>query len=325
MIDQFRRLNPVNILLLIVLAVVLRLGLLLHLPEALPLSIFDPVNKFFPGIGNLLLDPLANVLLTAVLVVAQGLWVNRLVNEYNLLSKPSFLPALLFVTVSSLLSPFLTLNLPLVTNFLMIGLAQGILSIHRKDEARSVMYNLGMVVGLGTLLYFPFIAMLVLLWISLILFRPFNWREWLSVLMGFLTVYFFIGFFYYWTDSFGRFYQIWLPLGNKFVLAPVISRYDYITFLPVAFIFVLAAFSLQKNFFRSYVQIRKSFQALFAMSILAILCFYLDPDSGVSHFLLAALPAAVFMAYYFLNARIRWFYESVYVILVGMIVWFQFF
>src|SRR5690606_19950614 len=113
-----------------------------------------------------------------------------IINKYNILGKPSYLTALLYVTLASMLTPFLTLSPTIICNFLLIWMIEKFLFIYRRTEINSVMYDLGLIVAVGTLFYFPFIAMFLLLWISLIILRPFNWREWIAGVLGFVTVYF---------------------------------------------------------------------------------------------------------------------------------------
>ncbi|WP_423147481.1 DUF6427 family protein [Rubrolithibacter danxiaensis] len=270
-------------------------------------------------------SPLQNISIALLLTFFQAILLNRIVNNYNLFGRPSFLPSLMYATAASLLPPFLILSPALLCNFLLIWMIEKFLSIYRRDEARSVMFDLGMMVGFGTLIYFPFIVMFLLLWLSLLIFRPFNWREWVSGLIGFATIYFILAVFYYWNDSLDNFLQIFLPLTNKFPSAIKINLNDYIVLIPVICILALSAISLRQNFFRSYVQVRKSFQLLFFLLVLALISFYLKKQVQVYHFLLAVPAVAIFMAYYFLNAKRRWFYESLYLILIGFIIYFQIF
>jgi hypothetical protein len=58
--------------------------------------------------------------------------------------------------------------------------------------------------------------------------------------------------------------------------------------------------------------------------LLAASTFYTKAGFQLNHFLLCAVPAAVFFAYYFLHASGKWFYESLYILLLIMIVYFQF-
>ena len=326
MIQQFRSIHPVNIILLIGIAILLRIGIFIHLPEQISFEFMEPFARLLIDIPlENAFSPLTNVLIALVILIIQALIFNRIINSYGFLGKPTFLPALLYITTGSLLAPFLLLSPTLICNFLILWMIDKFLSVYKRDEVRSVMFDLGMIVALGTLIYFPFISMLPLLWISLIIFRPFSWREWVAVISGFITIFFFLAVFYYWNDSLDKFYQIWLPLATKFPTNLRINLYDSLVLIPVFIILTLGFFQLQKNFFRSVVQLRKSFQLLFFMFIIGLLSFYLKQNLVLYHFLLCAPPASALMAYYFLHASARWLYESLYLILISCIIYFQLF
>jgi len=326
MIQQFRSINPLNIILLIGIAILLRIGIFIDLPQQISFEFMEPFARLLIDIPlESALSPLANVIVALTVLIIQALIFNRIINSYGLLGKPTFLPALLYVTAGSLLAPFLLLSPTLICNFLILWMIEKFLSVYKRAEVSSVMFDLGMLVALGTLIYFPFISMLPLMWISLIIFRPFNWREWTAVITGFITIFFFLAVFYYWNDSLDKFYEIWLPLATRFPTNLRINLYDSLVLIPVAIILVLGFFQLQKNFFRSVVQLRKSFQLLFFMFIIGLASFYLKQNLVLYHFLLCAPPAAALMAYYFLHANTRWLYESLYLILFGSIIYFQLF
>lgn len=326
MIKQFRSINPVNILILMGIILLLRAGIFIRLPKEVSVDFIEPFTRLLlPVPIENTFPAFTNIYLAAFLLFIQALIFNRIINSYNFLGKSTYLPALSYVSAASLFSPFLILSPVLFCNFLILWMMDKFLSIYKRDTVSSVMYDLGMIVGLGTLIYFPFIVMLPVVWISLIIFRTFNWREWLAVVTGIITVFFFLGVFYYWNDSLDQFYRIWLPLASKFPTNLRINLYDALVLIPVAVILILGIFQLQKNFFRSVVHLRKSFQLLFFMFIAGLISFYLKQDLRLYHFLLCAPPVAVLMAYYFVHAGKQWLYESLYVVLVGGIIYFQLF
>jgi len=325
MIRIFRSFNPLNAVWLAIVLFVLRVGYIFNAPANIEFTFVEPFARtLLPLNYEHFFSPGANIFLAAVLVFIQALLLNYLVNRDNLLSKPSFLPALMYVTVSGLFPPFLVLSSPLICNFLVIWMLFKLLSFYKGDEAVSNAYDVGMIVALGTLFYLPFIYLFLLIWISLIIFRPFNWREWVSGIIGYATIFFFLAVIYYMKDQMNQFYSIWLPLGTKFPNSIHIDYYNYLLLIPVILISGLCFITLRENFFKSYVQVRKSFQLLFWFFIIGGLAFYVRQQFNVNHFLLCAVPAAVFFAYYFLYAGKRWFYETLYLILIAGIIYFQF-
>ena len=272
-------------------------------------------NYFSPG---------ANILIAAVLVFIQALLVNYLVNFYNLLGKPSFLPSLLYVVASSLFTPFLILSPPLICNFLLIWMLFKMFGLYKAQDSKSASYDLGIIVAVGSLIYLPFIYFILIAWISLLLFRPFDLRDFLASIFGYITVFFFLAVYYYLNNQLSTIYAIWLPLATRFPNSIHINYLNYLVLVPVTIIFILSFFKIQKAFYKSFVQIRKSYQLLLVLFIVAGLSFYVKAEFRLSHFLLCTIPAGVFMAYYFLYATRRWFYEFLFVLVVGSIIFFQF-
>lgn len=325
MINLFRTYNPFNILWLAVLLFLLRIGFIYNVPAKLEFTYLEPFARLLaPGAYQYDFPPLVNVFLAAALVFIQALLVNRLTNQFGLLGKPSFLPALMYITLSGLFTPFLILSPPLICNFLLIWMLYKLFDLYKGDDAKSITYDLGMIVAIGSLIYFPFIYLFLAIWAALMLFRAFYWREWIIGIMGYATVFFFLAVIYYLRGKFPQFLNIWTPLGTKFPTHISINSYSYLVLIPVIMIFVLGVVRIQQIFFRSYVQIRKSFQLLFVIFLIAGLSFYVKAQFSLTHFLLCVIPLSIFFAYYFLYAGTRWFYESLFFILLAGIVYFQF-
>ncbi|MBW4888598.1 beta-carotene 15,15'-monooxygenase [Mucilaginibacter sp. HMF5004] len=325
MINAFRALNPLNILWLAVFCIALRLGYMVQMPAHIEFVFVESFTRSIIPISiESALTPILNVFIAAILVYAQAIWLNQMVNKYNLLGKPTFLPALMYITVSALLVPFLVMSPPLICNFLVLLMIDKLLSFYKDENAKATAFDLGMIVGIGTLIYFPYIYMFLTVWIGLIIFRAFNWREWAGVLVGFVTVFFFLAVYYFWNNRIEQFYAIWLPLGHSFPNQIRFNYYNYLMLIPVIVIFGLGFISLRQNYFKSYVQIRKAFQMISIVFVVAALSFYVKTNFRVSHFLLCAIPAAIIFAYYFLYASTRWFYEILYAILIAGIIYFQF-
>ncbi len=326
MINLFRNLNPLNLGALFLLIFFIRAGIFINIPDGVNFGFFEPFAKLLiPIETNFNIPAELNLLLSTAIVFVQSIIFNRIINKYNLIGKPTFLPALMYGIGSSLFIPFLILSQPLICNFLLLWMIDKLLGIYKKDEAKSIMFDVGMIVGVGTLVYFPFIAMLLIMFVSLLIFRPFLWREWASILVGFCTVFFFLAVFYYVNNKLPDFYKIWLPLISRIPLAIKIKYLDYLVLVPLIVILLLGFFRFRSNFFKSFVHIRKSFQLLFCLFVIAVLSVYLKPGTKLMHFLLCVAPVSVLAAYYFAHAEKRWFYESLFAIFLGSVFFFMVF
>jgi len=325
MINQFRKLNPINLVFLLAYTFFLRMAIFYEIPAHLNFDFLDPFARLLINVDlENAFTPSTNIFIAGILVYIQALIFNRIVNNHNLLGKPSFLPGLMFITGTSLFMPFMILSPALICNFLMIWIIDKFLKLGKSANSINTVFDIGMIIAIGTLVYFPFMVMLFMIFLALLLFRSFNWREWVAGLIGFITVFFFLAVFYYWNDNLSSFYQIWKPLGNKFPSVFKINYNDYLVLIPVAVIIILASLQLRENFFRSFISTRKSFQLLFFMFIVSAVSFYLKPDFRTWHFLLCVPPGAVLLAYYFSNAKNRWFYETLFLLFVLSIQYFLF-
>lgn len=325
LINQHRKFTPINILSVSIIGAFLCLGAFLHLPEELhPVFLEPAANNLFGieiGAG---LAPVSNVLLTLVLTLLQAFLLNRVVNHFNFLGKPNFLTALLFMTLVSLFLPFLVLSPTLICNFITIWMMSKLFNIYKQADVKGLMFDLGMIVALGSLIYFPFIVMFLLLWVALIIFRPFIWREWVTPLLGFSVIYFLLGVIYYLSNRFDEFKAIFSPFTNPLPSTLHVDYHDYLVVTPIIIGLIFFLFVLRDQYFKSIVHIRKSFQLLFYMLLLIAGSFYLNEKININHFLLCAPPLAIYLAYYFSFAKNKWIYESLYLIIIATIIYFQF-
>lgn len=325
MIQQFRNLNFINLVFLFILLFVLRIGIYLDLPADINTGFFELFKRLLiPYSEKGFLPPAINISIAAIVVFSQALIFNKIINNYSIIGKSSFLPALFFIVTSSVFTPFLFLSPPLVCNFLLLYLLHRILLEYKNSDSISGMFDLGLVIAIGTLIYFPFVLFLIFLWVALIILKPFNWREWASVIVGYITIVFLLGVYYYWNDKLTSFYEIWKPLSNAFPFYIKIQITDYIVLLPIAACVLLGVIYIRQNFFKSFVQVRKTFQLLFFLFAIAALSFYLKTDFRINHFLLCSIPVATVLAYYFASAKIKWIYEPLFLIIVGFVIYFQF-
>jgi len=324
MINFFKSLNPLNILWLAVVLFALRAGYLFNLPLKIDAGFALPLSRVLLLPVNIVVSPIFNVAFAALIVFVQALLLNHLVNHFNLLGKPTFLPALMYITLSGLFTPFLVLSAPLICNFLVIWMLFKLFRFYKSKDCKSNAFDLGMMVAIGSIIYLPFVYQFLIIFIGLVIFKPFAWREWVAAILGYLLIFFFLAVYYYLNNRLAQFVNIWLPLATRFPNKISINYYNYLVLIPVIVILVLCFFKLQQNFYKSYVQARKSFQLLLFLLIITSLTFYVKAGFQLTHFLLCAVPASVFFSYYFLYARRKWFYEVLFGLLLITIVYFQF-
>src|SRR5690606_36731450 len=117
--NQHRKFTRRNIFWVCVIGTLLSLGASLHLPEELtPLFLEPAVNNLFNIKFGTDLQPHSNVLITLILTLLQAFFLNRIINHFNFLGKPTFLTALLLMSMVRVFLPFLVLSPTLICNFI---------------------------------------------------------------------------------------------------------------------------------------------------------------------------------------------------------------
>lgn len=323
-INQFRKFSPINIAYLSILGILFCASSLIRPPETSE-TLLAEVSLLMPlGMKSIQLSPALNVLLTLVLTMIQALYLNKVMNKYYFTGRPNFLVALIYVTFASLITPFLVLTPVLICNFLVIWMLDKLIGIHTRERAVAPLFDLGMIIALGSLIYFPFLGNLLVIWVALLLFRPFQWREWVAPLLGVFTVYFLLWVLYFWRDQADQFWLVWLPYLN-WTIPPFSSDYrEYLIGIPILILLILSLNSFRQHLLKRVVLIRKIVQLLMVLFLVSLLGIVVDPDRRTAD-LLSLVPAlAIYAAFYFNYGQKRWLYESWYLILVLSIFLYQF-
>ncbi len=337
-ISAFRNHQNFTYIYLLILTFMLRLIPALHSVHSEEVLMFEPyMRTFLPLRFDFLSNHLVNLAIGGLIVYVQALILDQILHRYNIFSKPTMIPALIYIMISSMFIEFLSIQPVLIVNFIVLLLLERIFAMYKTDKPIARAFDLGLIIASGTFIYFPFIVLLPLVWIGLSVFLPFSWRSWLSGLFGFLILYFFIAVYYFYTDNLDGFIRIFQPFDMHFSARLDIPLLTVFNLLPLLLILILSVSYYRANYHKNGVQVRKSIQFLFFLIVLSGAGFYLQPFliqySGqdisakprytLLHFLVWAVPLSVYSSYFFIFAEKKWMYEGLFIIWLGAILFFQ--
>lgn len=275
----------------------------------------DRVIKYSMPLYEMFAKPINSVhflaTLTAfLLIVGEAFLLNYIVNENEILAKPSFLPALFYIVFMSNDRGLLMLYPSLFANFFILLAIHKVISSYRKDTAFSNAFDAGILFSIAALFYFPGIIFIPLLGIGFVLFRPFIWREWIISLFGALIPYVFFIAYYFWNDVFvysSLDKELYPSLRNQSAL-DFSQHFYYILF--VGWILVLFSFG---KLFAGYTEPtqknKKSIRLLLWFSAFAFISVFIARDISIQSFSAFAIPSSVFCANYFLKIKKAWWAE----------------
>jgi hypothetical protein len=253
-------------------------------------------------------------LLALLFILTEAFLLNFMVNKYDLLPKPSFLPALLYIVLMSMDNSMFTLRSSLIANFIVLLIIYGLMESYRKDSAFSNAFDIGALIAIATFFYQPTAMLLPILGIGLLIMRPFNWREWVICLIGICTPYIFVYCYYFWSN---QLYQSW-SISFFFTASKTSVNYSS-SLLTVFCILLLIVFaSLRKigNNLRGGMQKKsKSTLLLIWIALFSLLALYVSPSLSCNNLSLLIIPVSVFCALYLSSVKKRWWGEFLFSIL----------
>lgn len=324
MISIFRQKSPGNIIVLLFFGLLLKLPLFLW-PKTVVATAND-ANFYHEFIrwatsltgNNSLLCSLAAFLL----LYGQSLMVNYLVNEYRLLPKSTYLPAMAYLLLTSLLPEWSYLSSPLIATTFILWAFSKLLSLYNTPVARGPVFNIGLLIGISSLFYFPAACFLLCALLGLVILKPFRLHEVVLFLVGCLTPYYFMVTVLFLTDRLHL--NAFFP-NLSFQLPVVKSTLPLaISILLLAVPFLTGGYFVQAHLHKMLIQVRKAWSILLFYLLLAFFVPFVNSNSSFNNWVLLVVPFACFHAgTYFFSAK-RWITNALFLLTAGWVLYLQY-
>jgi hypothetical protein len=291
----FRSGNPLTVLLLLIYTLLVKFYYLIH-----PSSYLADGNEGL--LYNLLVrwlemifgkSPFLFTSLAILLLLLQALLITKIVNHQRLFAKPTYLPAMCYLLFTSLLQDWNVFSPALLVNLVMLWVFTSITLLYTRTSARDVVFNVGFALGVCGLFYFPATIFCLLLWLSLLIMRPFRLAEWIIAILGLICPIYLLGTYLYLTDQWALFTQIpRIGIG-----VPVIEHYKvWGAMAGSVFFFILGWLLLQRSIKKMLIQGRKIWSVLIVYVFVAMIIPIFNVHFSPAYWVLAILPLSLFVA-----------------------------
>jgi len=241
---------------------------------------------------------------TILLLYTQALLINNIANNQKLFSKPNHLTGMCYLLFTSVFQSWFVLNpVMIAATFLILVLAK-LSKLQNLNDAGKTLFNLGLLLGLSVLFYFPSIVYLLLIFLSLLITRAFKLPEWVIIILGLLTPYYFACSILFLMKS-----DLHLLYPHLGISLPQIrlTRYEC-TALIIIFITASVGFAfVQNNMRKLLVQSRKSWTNIYLFLIVSLIIPFLNYNSSLIFYLTAIISLSVIAAGAFHFPGRKWF------------------
>ena len=306
----FKKSYLLQYIILLLLTVLLWIGAFIH-PQVNPI---DTEYYLTPGYSLLLSllnsNHLLQVIIALILIISGALAFNYSLTKFDLVPKNTLVPAMVYIVLMSYSPSLLSLHPTALPALLTVLVLYYLFQVYTEEEAYGQVFNIGLLIGISSLFYFPSIFLILFIWLSFIVYRLYTWREWMIPLTGIITPYLFLFTYYFLVDSLEPAYLAYADYFSKmtiFHFSFEFSIMNYIITSLIVLLFLWSAFLLLSNIQEKIISLRKRYGAVFWLFAVAMFTYLFSDVFFKWHQVFCLIPASVFIAYTFSQVkRLRW-------------------
>lgn len=299
MIGTFKRNLPYNSFLLIIFGLFLNWPIYTHPTSVLVHSndavLFRFIATFFSSLGGA--SAAMQAVFFIVLLLVQALMLNKLVNDQKMFSKANYLVGICYILSFCLMDYKHQITASFIANIVLIWILSILCSLSNLQHAKTNIFNIGLLLGLATLIYIPSIFFVFLVLVAMSISRPFRLTEWVIIFLGLFTPYYFIASFNFLFDVSNakllpRMIGFHMPLLQ-------FSKLQIVAMISIAIISCAGLYFIQNNMRRLLVQSRNCWSLVYVYLMIALVLPFLHSSSDFFDWVTLLSPIAAILGAFF--------------------------
>ncbi len=300
---------------------VLLVTIILWLPSFYSISnVFNSQRATILFLNHLFSITWFNSVFSILLVFIQAIYLNHIVNKYKIVKNNTHLIALIFVLLNGANSFITTINPVLFVNIIVIVILHQLLAIYNKNEAFSLSFNAGLLVGLGSLIYFPVVVLFPTVWIVLFYTKTVLWRELVISILGVFLPFTYLLMYYFFKNQLNI---LDMSIFSSSYFNTDFNKWifnDWLYFMVFALVLILSIFYLVSSLNKNVVEIRKHTIIILLILVIYSSTLFINQFDYLSTYLLMTVPVAVIIANYINEIKRKWLAELIMLSIVAAII-----
>ncbi len=264
--------------------------------------------------------PLVAVLITFILVYLEGIMLNSILSEHQLIPRNSLIPALIYVLIISFVPDIHTIHPIILVNFFIILIMRNGFGLYGEREPLKIVFPCGINISIASLIFNPSIFILVILYSLFILMSIITWRSWVVPMIGFIIPLLFTGTYYFWTDSLNDFL---LRFSNDIINLRLVS-FDYnlstiVLLSTIGLLLLITVMNIVRTQSSKNIDIRKKLTTIIYM-LLFLLVIFITNDQPNNSVILFMVPGAAITGIVLAEKQMLFYYNLlvVMIFLIGV-------
>lgn len=260
-------------------------------------EIVELVNPFLTG------WPFLIATITYLLLFTQALTVNYYINSEKMVTKPNFLVAMSYLLITSLFPEWNILSATLIVNTILLWIIGKMLRLASTHKPKETLFNLGFAVGICSFFYLPSVFLILVVLVGLTIARPPKLAEWALVFLGFITPWYFMFAWLFFTDRIYAFYAGHLNFDLPEV---VFSNLLYFKMASILVLFLTGTYFMQAEMKKQIIQVRNRWAMTLASVIIVFFIPFMNDNNGFADWIITILFLAPLAGITFFYMGPRW-------------------
>ncbi len=314
----FKERNTFQVVLLFVIAIIGKLAYMLHQPVITYAPhqgmLTDGLNSWYTSGTNKSLGAIVALGFN----IGSAIYANAVLINQRMFSKVNLLVALSMVLLSSLVPAANMLSAPVILLPLLVWIYQNLSALYHSQSPKSRLFNTGLGIGIGAVMYHPFILIVAVALFALATMRTFKIQEWLVLLLGLLAPIYFVLAYEFLSGN-------WHPIRHLPIIVFGYHHISHDTYSMLAYGMIVIWITMglyfwQINLRRMLIQGRKNWNIILFFAFLCVMMLFIKTGNEIDTFALAVFPLGAFAASAFAYPKKQIVANLLYWIIVFMIV-----
>ncbi len=229
MLRLFRNNSPFTVIILFIFALVVKFQAVLYPVMPMPVARHFMYNYILRALYVVFRHgAFAYTMLAIVILFIQSLYLKSISIRHKLFPRYTYVPAFVYLLLTSIYPPFNCFNETLLINWLLLGAVDIMFGFTQTTQPRKLIFNASFLLSMAALFQFTMLAYFFLLLVGMVMFRSFNLGEWSVAAMGYATPPYFLACILFLADR-SHLYTEWPHIGFSLsatrILAILPDRY----------------------------------------------------------------------------------------------------
>lgn len=274
------------------------------------LRFLEPVTSVFPSFF---------AVAAFLLLFWQAYLLTNFINNQRLVNRANYLPGMALMLISSFIPEFNYLSAPLIVSLLFLLSFTFIFRAHSHPNAKALIFNCGLVLGCATMFFQPAVFFLVWGLLALAMLRPFRVNEWLLLILGLLTPYYFYLIYLFLTDQWATVHTLLEPFTVGISLKKQQLWFAgalFLTILPL----LAGIYSIHALSSKMLIQVRKGWVLFQLYFVVTVAIAFVNPGPGFTNWVLILVPCAAIHGFGYKSSEVRLYPLIAFWLTVGYII-----